>query len=164
MASGIKNREVTSTPAKVTTTKPGAFGSTRKVDNFYTSKVTTNADGSMKRETFRTDAQGNDPVKIAQVDVSADGVKGSEVFSDATAEEKKDLQNPDSQLAKSVSNQTKDANKKIIAEEEAAAGNAKTADVAAGGSGNDAENDNDSSVTKPASTDWWNTRCLCRWN
>ena len=151
MASGIKNREVTSTPAKVTTTKPGAMGSTRKVDNFYTSKVTTNADGSMKRETFRTDAQGNDPVRIAQVDVSADGVKGSEVFSDATAEEKKALQNPDSQLAKSVSNQTKDANKKIIAQEEAEAGNAKTADIAAGGSGNDAENDNDAAATKPAS-------------
>ena len=151
----IKDRSATSKVSKVTTTKPGAMGSTRNVDNFYTSKVTTNADGSMKRETFRTDAQGNDPVRIAQVDVSADGIKGSEVFSDASPEEQKALQDPNSQLSKSVANQTTNANEQIKKEEAATPTPAdeKQANKAGGGSGNDAENDNDSSETKPASTD-----------
>lgn len=142
----------TSSPAKVTTTKPGAFGSKTNVDNFYTTKVTTGADGSFKRETFRTDAQGNDPVRVYSKELSADGVQGEEVFAGATAEEKEALNNPDSQLSKSVMNQTNDAAKKLPEKKDTPA-DAKQTNKAGGGSGNDAENDNDSSATKPASTD-----------
>ena len=138
----------TSDVAKVTTTKPGAFGSKTNVDNFYTTKVTTGADGSFKRETFRTDAQGNDPVRVYSKELSADGVQGEEVFAGATAEEKEALNNPDSQLSKSVMNQTNDAANKLP--EEKTPESAKKVNKAGGGSGNDAENDNDAAATKPA--------------
>ena len=142
----------TSSPAKVTTTKPGAFGSKTNVDNFYTTKVTTGADGGFKRETFRTDAQGNNAVRVYSKETSADGVQGEEVFAGATAEEKKALNNPDSQLSKSVMNQTNDAANKVLKEKEKekTPADAKQANKAGGGSGNDAENDNDASATKPA--------------
>ena len=141
----------TSDVAKVTTTKPGAFGSKTNVDNFYTTKVTNNPEGGFKRETFRTDAQGNNAVRVYSKETSADGVIGEEVYAGATAEEKEALNNPDSQLSKSVMNQTNDAANKLP--EEKTPESAKKVNKAGGGSGNDAENDNDAAATKPASTE-----------
>lgn len=141
----------TSDVAKVTTTKPGAFGSKTNVDNFYTTKVTNNPEGGFKRETFRTDAQGNNAVRVYSKETSADGVIGEEVYAGASDEERKALENPDSQLSKSVMNQTNDAANKLP--EEKTPESAKKVNKAGGGSGNDAENDNDAAATKPASTD-----------
>ena len=78
-------------------------------------------------------------------------MKGYEKFSESSDEERKALENPDSQLSKSVMNQTNDAANKLP--EEKTPESAKKVNKAGGGSGNDAENDNDAAATKPASTD-----------
>ena len=143
--------------AKVTTTENGAHGSTSKVDNYYKTEVTTLGDGSIKRETYRTDAQGNNGVKVQEVSVDKDGkLSGNEISSNATPAERRDLNNPDSELRNSIKTQTGDASEQVIKnEEESAAGGQtsigkKNAEVVAGGSGNDADNDNSESDTKPA--------------
>lgn len=149
----------TSEVASVKTQESGAFGSKRDVNNFYKTEVTSLGDGTQKRETYRTDAQGNNAVRIQEVTVKDGKQVSNTISSTASAGEKEALNNPDSQLRQSVSNQTKNAGEKVNKNrEDAAAG--KTTDVGkqnqkvlAGGSGNDAENDNDSSATKPASTD-----------
>ena len=143
--------------AKVTTTESGAFGSKRNVDNYYKTEVTTLGDGSIKRETFRTDAQGNNGVKVQEVSVDKDGkISSNEISSNATSAERRDLNNSDSQLRNSIRTQTEDASEQVIKNEtEAAAGGQtsigkKNAEVVAGGSGNNAGNDNSESDTKPA--------------
>ena len=42
-------------------------------ENYYQTQVTTLADGSVKRETYRTDAKGNNQVKISEVTADKDG-------------------------------------------------------------------------------------------
>ena len=146
----------TSEVASVKTQESGAFGSKRDVNNFYKTEVTSLADGTQKRETYRTDGQGNNAVKIQEVTVKDGKEVSNTISSTASAGEKSALNNPDSQLRKSINNQTKNAGEKVNKnKEDAAAG--KTTDVGkqnqkvlAGDSGNDAENDNDAAATKPA--------------
>ena len=140
--------------AKVTTTENGAFGSKKNVDNFYKTEVTTLGDGSIKRETFRTDAQGNNSVKVQEVSVNKDGkISSSEISSNATAAEKKALQNPKSQLRNSIRNQTKDAGDVVQKNEADAAGGGltdagkKNQEVLGGGSGNNANDEGEAGDT-----------------
>ena len=100
---------------------------------FYKTQTTTLVGGGTKRETYRTDAQGNNAVKISESEVDAEGnVTKQETLSTATAAEKRALSDPDSRLSKSVKNQAKDTDRQL---EDA---NVSNLDKAAGGSGNDA--------------------------
>jgi len=146
-----------SKPSKVTVSEKQGRSSSKGVDNYYKTEVTTLGDGSIKRETFRTDAQGNNGVKVQEVSVDKDGkISSNEISSNATSAERRDLNNSDSQLRNSIRTQTEDANEQVIKNEtEAAAGGQtsigkKNAEVVAGGSGNNAGNDNSESDTKPA--------------
>lgn len=76
-----------------------------KESNFYKTEVTTLADGSAKTETFRTDKDGNNSVKIRESTTDKDGKTTTETTSNATQEEKRALQNPNSQLSQSVKQQ-----------------------------------------------------------
>ena len=150
----------TSKVAPVKTQEPGAFGSTRDVQRYYKTDVTTLGDGSIMRETYRTDANGNNPVKVQEVRVDKDGNVTKDVISPgASAGEKKALKDPNSQLRNSIRDQTKDAGDAVQKNEaEAAAGGLtsvgkKNQKVVGGDSGNDAENDNDGANTKPATGD-----------
>jgi len=146
-----------SKPSKVTVLEKQGKASSKGVDNYYKTEVTTLGDGSIKRETYRTDAQGNNAVKVQEVSVKDGKVTSSTISSNATAGEKKALNKPDSPLRNSIRTQTEDANEQVIKNEtEAAAGGQtsigkKNAEVVAGGSGNNADNDNSESNTKPAS-------------
>ena len=144
--------------AKVTTTENGAFGSKKNVDNFYKTEVTTLGDGSIKRETYRTDAQGNNGVKVQEVSVDKDGkISGDKISSNATPAERRDLNNPDSQLRNSIRTQTKDAGDIVQKNEaDAAAGGLtdagkKNQEILGGGSGNNAteEPQGDSQAAPP---------------
>jgi len=150
----------TSDPSKVSiftgTSQQRRSGKGPRDVNYYKSEVTRLSDGSVKRETYRTDAQGNNAVKIQEV-VSKDGKETSNtILSTASAGEKRGLSDSGSTLARSVKTQTGNANEKMVKNEtEAAAGGQtsigkKNAEVIAGGSGNNADNDNSESNTKPA--------------
>ena len=79
-------------------------------ENYYQTQVTTLADGSVKRETYRTDAKGNNQVKISEVTADKDGnITNDTTLSTASKEERRALQNPNSQLRNSIRQQTKEA-------------------------------------------------------
>ena len=104
-----------------------------KEKGFYKTQTTTLVGGGTKRETYRTDAQGNNAVKISESEVDAKGnVTKQKTLSTASAAEKRALSDPDSRLSKSVKNQVEDTKKQL---EDA---NVSNLDKAAGGSGNDA--------------------------
>ena len=85
-------------------------------ENFYQTEVTTLADGSVKRETFRTDKNGNNSVKISEVTADKDGnITNDTTLSTASKEERRALQNSNSQLRNSIRQQTKDAGDKAQA-------------------------------------------------
>jgi len=85
-------------------------------ENFYQTEVTTLADGSVKRETFRTDKNGNNSVKISEVTADKDGnITNDTTLSTASKEERRALQNPNSQLRNSIRQQTDEAGKKAQA-------------------------------------------------
>ena len=85
-------------------------------ENFYQTEVTTLADGSVKRETFRTDKNGNNSVKISEVSADKDGnITNDTTLSTASKEERRALQNPNSQLRNSIRQQTKEAGDKAQA-------------------------------------------------
>ena len=108
---------------------------------FYKTEVTTLADGGVKRETYRTDAKGNNSVKISDTTVDKDGnVTAQSVTSNATGAEKKALQDPNSRLSNTIKQQTKDAGDKARANSTDPGGD-KAIDKAGGGSGNDSNDD-----------------------
>ena len=150
MASATSDRQ------SAKTQESGAFGTKRDVNNFYVTDVTSLADGTQKRETYRTDDKGNNRVRIQEVTVKDGKEVSNTISSTASAGEKKALNNPDSQLRSTINNQTKNAGEKINKNREDAAAGGLTdvgkqnQKVLAGGSGNDAENDNDAAATKPA--------------
>ena len=85
-------------------------------ENCYQTEVTTLADGSVKRETFRTDKNGNNSVKISEVTADKDGnITNDTTLSTASKEERRALQNPNSQLRNSIRQQTDEAGKKAQA-------------------------------------------------
>ena len=115
--------------------------------NYYVTDVTTLADGSIQRQTYRSDAQGNNKQLVQTVKTDSSGKIVSDVVSSgASAQEKRSLANPDSTLRKSIRDQTKNAGEAALANEEQAAAGGLTAvgkknlDVVAGGSGNKATN------------------------
>ena len=145
-----------SATSKVSVVTTGIGRSKRK--KYYVTDVTTLADGSIQRETYRSDAKGNNKQLVQKVKTDSSGKIVSDVVSSgATAQEKKDLANPDSTLFRSVRDQTKDAGEEALANEEQAAAGGLTAvgkknlDVVAGGSGNKATNpENDGTQQSPA--------------
>ena len=111
--------------------------------SYYVTNVTTLADGSVQRETFRTDDKGNNQVKISQVTAKPDGTIEDEVLSTATAQEKKDLANPNSKLRNTIRTQT-DSVKQDIVDNNVDGVTSDTVDKAGGGSGNNQKtNDGD---------------------
>ena len=139
--------------SKVTTTEPGAFGSKRNVDSYYKTEVTTLGDGSIKRETFRTDAKGNNGVKVQEATVKDGKITNKTISSNATPAERRDLNNSNSQLTGSIKQQTKDAGDVVRKNEaDAAAGGLtdagkKNQEVLGGGSGNNANDEGEAGDT-----------------
>ena len=124
----------TSSISKVTT---GTSVRNRR-ENYYQTQVTTLADGSVKRETFRTDVKGNNQVKISEVTADKDGnITNDTTLSTASTEERRALQNPNSQLRNSIRQQTDEAGDKARANSTDPGGD-KAVDKAGGGSGNTA--------------------------
>ena len=144
----------TSKVAPVKVSEKQGRASQKSVQKYYKTDVTTLADGSVKRETYRTDANGNNSVKISEVTADKNGnITNDTTLSTATAGEKKALSDPNSQLRQSIRDQTKDAGDKAKANSIDPGGDLAT-DKAGGGSGNNAENDNDAnSESKPAAGD-----------
>ena len=132
--------------------------SSKSVQKYYVTDVTTLGDGSVMRETYSTDANGNNKQKVQEVRVDKDGnITKDEISPGVSAGERKALQDPNSQLRQSIRDQTKDAGDAVQKNEaEAAAGGLtsvgeKNQKVVGGGSGNNAENDNDTNdQSKPA--------------
>ena len=117
-----------------------------KKKSYYVTEVTTLGDGSIKRETFRSDANGNNGVKIQEVSVDKDGkITSNEILSTASSDEKKDLSDPNSKLSNVISQQTKEAGEAAILNDTQAAAGGLTSvgesnlEVLGGGSGNNAE-------------------------
>jgi hypothetical protein len=65
-------------------------------NNFYSTSVTTNTDGSLKATTSRTDAQGNSGVPVSTVNTTSAGVSTRTFESGATAAETTAFNNPNS--------------------------------------------------------------------
>ena len=143
----------TSKVAPVKVSEKQGRASQKSVQKYYKTDVTTLADGSVKRETYRTDANGNNSVKISEVTADKNGnITNDTTLSTATEGEKKALKDPNSQLRNSIRDQTAEAAKEAKANSTDPGGDL-AADKAGGGSGNNAENDNDNNQTKPATGD-----------
>ena len=146
-----------SATSKVSVVTTGTSVRNRK-KSYYVTDVTTLADGSIQRQTYRSDAKGNNKQLVQTVKTDSSGKIVSDVVSSgASAQEKRSLANPDSTLRKSIRDQTKDAGEAALANEEQAAAGGLTAvgkknlDVIAGGSGNKANNpENDGTQQSPA--------------
>ena len=68
-----------------------------KKKSYYVTDVTTLADGSLLRQTYRSDAKGNNKELIQTVKTDGSGKIVSDVVSSgASAQEKRDLENPNS--------------------------------------------------------------------
>ncbi len=130
----------TSKLAPVKVSEKQGISSKKSVQRYYKTEVTTLADGSVKRETFRSDANGNNAVKVQEVTADKNGNITDTVLSTATEGEKNALQNPDSQLRQSIKGQTKDAGDRARANSVDPGGD-KVVDKVGGGSGNNANND-----------------------
>ena len=123
--------------------------------NYYVSEVTTLGDGTLKRETFRSDAQGNNRVLVQTANTDKTGkVTSTTTGPGATTEERRALQNPDSQLRNGIRTTTKDAGD-VVQKNEADAGGLtdagkKNQDIIGGGSGNNASGEDDG-TSQPAS-------------
>jgi len=130
----------------VTTSKVQKVG-----NNHYKTTVTTNADGSLSSTTFRTDANGNNPVSVQTTNVDKKGTATQTFGTGATAEEKKEFADPKSPRGQVLSQQVDKAKPY---------GNSPTAEQkaqlnkAGGGSGNTATNPTaeDSSTTGTGAT------------
>jgi len=113
-------------------------------NNHYKTTVTTNADGSLSSTTFRTDANGNNPVSVQTTNVDKKGTATQTFGTNATAEEKKEFADPKSPRGQVLSQQVEKAKPY---------GNSPTAEQkaqlnkAGGGSGNTATN---SDADKPS--------------
>lgn len=124
------------------------------IKTYYKTDVTTLGDGSVKRETYRTDSSGNNPVKIQDVVVDKNGnIKSNNITSNATKSEKLALTNNNSTLNNAIKQQTNQAGTTA-----AGGGGGLTAEgkknleVLGGGSGNDANDqrsENDSTQVAP---------------
>lgn len=108
--------------------------------SFYRTQVTTLANGGLKRETYRTDKEGNgvNDVKISETIVSGSPpTKTTTITTNASASERRELQNPNSSLRNSINQQTKQATDKAL-ESNIDPVTPEVIDKASGGSGNTA--------------------------
>lgn len=132
-----------------------------KESNFYKTEVTTLADGSAKTETFRTDKDGNNSVKIRESTTDKDGKTTTETTSNATQEEKRALQNPNSQLSQSVKQQVESTSSSLEGQdgvtketlEKASGADGNTAKTEEGGDSQSSDATNDRSDNKDFGTD-----------
>ena len=109
--------------------------------SYYKTDVTTLADGSVQRQTYRTDAKGNNSQLIQSVTVNSEGkVTKDELTSNATVNEQRDLKNPKSQLRQGIKTQVDNAAGEL-AENNIDGVTKSTLDKAALGSGNAALNE-----------------------
>ena len=127
-----------------------------KKKSYYVTDVTTLADGSLLRQTYRSDAKGNNKELIQTQKTDSSGKIVSDVVSSgASAQEKRDLENPNSTLRSTIRDQTKKAGESALKnEEQAAAGGLtdvgkKNLQVVSGGSGNKATTEENSGDTQP---------------
>jgi hypothetical protein len=140
-----------STPSTVTT----GTGRSKKT-SYYVSEVTILGDGSLKRETFRSDSKGKNKVLVQTATTDKNGNVTTTASSNATTAEKQALLNKSSPLSKVVKSTTADANKKAQANQTAAnagqltAAGKKNQAILGGGSGNNAPNNNSTAQSKPA--------------
>ena len=74
-------------------------------NNFYSTSVTTNTDGSLKATTSRTDAQGNSGVPVSTVNTTSAGVSTRTPEPGATAAETAAFNNPNSSERKAYTQQ-----------------------------------------------------------
>jgi len=123
-----------------------------KRTDYYKTDVTTLADGSVKTETFRTDANGNDSVKIRESTTDKDGKTTTELTSNAREAEKRALDDPNSQLSTSINDQVGSV-KDELKENTIDPVSDKTFDKASGGSGNTAETTDQSGTTEISPSD-----------
>ena len=120
---------------------------------YYQTTVTTLANGSVLRETYRTDSKGNNDVKIQDVTVDKDGkVVSANTLSTASADEKKALANPDSQLSKAIEQQVKTVSDDL-AKNNIDGVTKDTIDKAGGASGNDAPEPEQADSTEAPESD-----------
>ena len=128
--------------------------------SYYNTDITTLADGTVQRETYRTDDKGNNRVLIQKVTVNSEGtVTKDEVSSNATVNEQRDLRNPKSQLRQAIKTQVNTAAGEL-AENNIDGVTKSTLDKAALGSGNAALNEVqtlESLNTAPADTSIFST-------
>ena len=111
---------------------------TANKQQYYKTQVTTLANGGVLRETYRTDAKGNNTVKISEATTSGSPpITVSKTLSTATAGEKKALQDKSSSLNNSINQQTKQAATKAKANTTDPVTD-EIIDKASGGSGNTA--------------------------
>jgi len=125
-----------------------------KKKSFYRTQVTTLANGGVKRETYRTDAQGNNDVKISEATTSGNPpTTTTTLTSNATTNERRALQNKNSQLNNSINQQTKQAGDKAKANTIDPVTDS-VIDKASGGSGNTATDTEtgDSQTTSTSTT------------
>jgi len=136
----------------VATVETGTSVRNRK-KSFYRTQVTTLANGGIKRETYRTDAQGNgiNDVKISEATTSGNPPSTTTtVTSNATTNERRALQNKNSTLSNSINQQTKQAADKAKANTIDPVTDS-VIDKASGGSGNTAT-DTETGDSQAAST------------
>jgi len=79
-------------------------------NNFYNTSVTTNADGSLKATTFRTDSQGNNGVPVSTVNTTSAGVSTRTPEPGATAAETAAFNNPNSPERQAYTQQVQSQN------------------------------------------------------
>jgi len=109
--------------------------------SYYKTDIVTLADGSVQRQTFRTDAKGNNSQLIQSVTVNSEGtVTKDELTSNATVAEQRDLKNPKSNLRQAIKTQVDNAAGEL-AENNIDGVTKDTLDKAALGSGNAALNE-----------------------
>ena len=86
-----------------------------KKSNFYKTEVITLSDGNVERKTYRTDANGNNTVLLQTATTnSGTGKVTTNTTSNASAEEKRALANPDSQLRKTIRQQTNSIKDEVL--------------------------------------------------
>ena len=79
-------------------------------NNFYSTSVTTNTDGSLKATTSRTDVQGNSGVPVSTVNTTSAGVSTRTFESGATAAETAAFNNPNSPERQAYTQQVQSQN------------------------------------------------------
>jgi len=110
-------------------------------DSFYVTDVTTLADGSVKRETYRSDNKGNNKVLVQTVQVDKDGkLTKDEISSNASIEERRDLRNPKSQMRNGIKNSVNSVKDELV-DNNIDGVTDSTIDKSANGSGNAALNE-----------------------